>query len=90
MSRVVVFGDVTWAQNGNLSAMGNRDMALNSINWTVGEEGGVAIGPKSIRASAAPIPQATFNVILALSFLGPELILLFGLFVWWRRRASLA
>jgi ABC-type uncharacterized transport system involved in gliding motility auxiliary subunit len=90
MTRVVVFGDGTWVQNGNLSAMGNRDMALNAINWTVGEEGGVAIGPKSIRTSAAPIPQATFNVILALSFLGPELILLFGLFVWWRRRASLA
>jgi len=90
VSRVVVFGDGTWAQNGNLSAMGNRDMILNAVNWTVGEEGGVAIGPKSIRASAAPIPQATFNVILALSFLGPELILLFGLFVWWRRRASLA
>jgi ABC-type uncharacterized transport system involved in gliding motility auxiliary subunit len=90
MSRVVVFGDGTWAQNGNLTAMGNRDMILNAVNWTVGEEGGVAIGPKSIRTSAAPIPQATFNVILALSFLGPELILLFGLFVWWRRRASLA
>lgn len=90
MTRVVVFGDATWAQNGNLSAMGNRDMALNAVNWVLGEEGGVAIGPKSIRASVAPIPQATFNVILALSFLGPELILLFGLFVWWRRRASFA
>jgi ABC-type uncharacterized transport system involved in gliding motility auxiliary subunit len=90
MSRVVVFGDVTWIQNGSLSAMGNRDVALNSVNWVTGEEGGVAIGPKSMRASVAPIPQSTFNVILALSFLGPELILLFGLFVWWRRRASFA
>jgi ABC-type uncharacterized transport system involved in gliding motility auxiliary subunit len=90
VSRVVVFGDATWIQNGNLSAMGNRDVALNSVNWIVGEEGGIAIGPKGMRASVAPIPQATFNVILALSFLGPELILLFGLFVWWRRRASFA
>lgn len=90
MARVVVFGDATWVQNGNLSAMGNRDLVLNAVNWALGEEGGVAIGPKSIRASVAPIPQATFNVILALSFLGPELILLFGLFVWWRRKASFA
>lgn len=90
MSRVVVFGDVTWIENGSLSAMGNRDVALNSVNWVTGEEGGVAIGPKGMRASVAPIPQSTFNVILALSFLGPELILLFGLFVWWRRRASFA
>jgi ABC-type uncharacterized transport system involved in gliding motility auxiliary subunit len=90
MSRVLVFGDVSWIQNGGLAAMGNRDVALNSVNWVTGEEGGVAIGPKSMRASVAPIPQATFNVILALSFLGPELILLVGLFIWWKRRASFA
>lgn len=90
MSRVLVFGDVSWIQNGSMAAMGNRDVALNSVNWVTGEEGGVAIGPKSMRASVAPIPQSTFNVILALSFLGPELILLVGLFIWWRRRASFA
>lgn len=89
-SRVVVFGDATWIQNGNLGAMGNRDVALNSVNWVMGEEGGVAIGPKSMRASVAPIPESTFSVILALSFIGPELILLLGLFVWWRRRVSFA
>jgi ABC-type uncharacterized transport system involved in gliding motility auxiliary subunit len=89
-TRVVVFGDSTWIENGNLTAMGNRDVALNSVNWVTGEEGGVAIGPKSLRASVAPIPQATYNIMLAMSFLGPELILLFGLFIWWRRRESLA
>jgi ABC-type uncharacterized transport system involved in gliding motility auxiliary subunit len=90
LTRVVVFGDATWIQNGNLAAMGNRDLLLNSVNWALGEEGGVAIGPKSIRSSVAPIPEAKFKLILALSFLGPELILLFGLFVWWRRRISMA
>jgi ABC-type uncharacterized transport system involved in gliding motility auxiliary subunit len=90
VTRVVVFGDSTWIENGNLTAMGNRDVALNSVNWVTGEEGGVAIGPKSLRASVAPIPQATYNIMLAMSFLGPELILLFGLFIWWRRRESLA
>lgn len=89
-TRVVVLGDATWIENGNLAAMGNRDLILNAVNWVVGEEGGVAIGPRSMRASVAPIPQATFNVILALSFLGPEFILLLGLFIWWRRRVSLA
>jgi ABC-type uncharacterized transport system involved in gliding motility auxiliary subunit len=89
-SRVVVFGDASWLTNGNLMAMGNRDLALNVINWAAGEEGSVAIGPKSFRASVAPIPQATFNRILALSFIGPELILLFGLFVWWKRKSALA
>ena len=31
-----------------------------------------------------------FLSILALSFVGPELILIFGLFIWWRRRTMLA
>jgi len=89
-ARVVVFGDTSWLTNGNLMAMGNRDLALNVINWSAGEEGSVAIGPKSFRASAAPIPEASYNRILALSFIGPELILLLGLFIWWRRKVSLA
>jgi ABC-type uncharacterized transport system involved in gliding motility auxiliary subunit len=90
LSRIVVFGDATWIQNGSLLSMGNRDVVLNAVNWVTGEEGGVAIGPRRMRASTAPIPSATFNIILALSLIGPELILLAGLFVWWRRRASLA
>ncbi len=90
VTRVVVFGDATWVENGNLASMGNRDLALNAVNWVTGEEGGIAIGPKSMRASVAPIPAATFNIILALSFLGPEVILVLGLFIWWRRRMVLA
>jgi hypothetical protein len=89
-TRVVVFGDTSWLTNGNLMAMGNRDLALNVINWSAGEEGSVAIGPKSFRASVAPMTEGTYNRVLALSFVGPEVILLFGLFVWWRRRAALA
>jgi ABC-type uncharacterized transport system involved in gliding motility auxiliary subunit len=89
LSRIVVFGDASWIENGSLLSMGNRDVILNAVNWVTGEEGGVAIGPRRMRSSMAPIPQSTFNLILALSLIGPELILLAGLFVWWRRRASL-
>jgi ABC-type uncharacterized transport system involved in gliding motility auxiliary subunit len=90
VARVVVFGDATWLQNGNLAVYGNRDLFLNSVNWVLGEEGGVAIGPRSMRASVAMFPAADFNMILALSFVGPELILLFGLYVWWKRKVALA
>jgi len=89
LSRIVVFGDVSWIENGSLLSMGNRDVILNAVNWVTGEEGGVAIGPRRMRSSVAPIPPSTFNIILALSLIGPELILLAGLFVWWRRRASM-
>jgi len=89
-SRVVVFGDATWVRNDSLAAMGNQDLLVNTVNWTMGEEGAIAIGPKRMRQSELAFTQADFNVVLALSFLGPELILLLGLFVWWRRQTSLA
>lgn len=86
-TRVVVFGDSDFILNANLNVYANRDLALNALNWQVGEEGGITIRPRSIRASSAPIPRSTFLMILTSSFLIPELILLAGLFVWWRRKA---
>lgn len=86
-ARVVVFGDSDFILNANLHVYANRDLMLNSVNWMVGEEGGISIRPKSMRASSAPIPRATFLMLLTSSFLIPELILIFGLFTWWRRKA---
>jgi len=77
-------------RNDSLGAMGNRDLILNIVNWATGEEASIAIGPKKMRRSEAAFSQATFNVILALSFLGPEFLLLLGLFIWWRRQSTLA
>jgi hypothetical protein len=38
-----------------------------------------------------PMKERDYNVILALSFVGPEIILILGLLVWWtRRRLALA
>lgn len=86
MQRVVVYGDSDWINNTNIGIYANRDLAMNTVNWLVGEEGGISIRPKSIRESAAPISRETFVVLLSTSFIVPELILIFGLFVWWRRR----
>jgi ABC-type uncharacterized transport system involved in gliding motility auxiliary subunit len=85
-SRVVVFGDSDWIRNSGFRSFANRDLILNSVNWTVGMEGGISIRPRSIKESAAPIPKQTYLTILASSFLLPECILILGLAVWWRRR----
>lgn len=89
-ARVVVFGDSDWILNANLSVYANRDFVLNAVSWLVGEEGGISIRPKALRQSFAPISRENFVIILASSFIIPELILLFGLSVWWRRRAVAA
>lgn len=89
VSRVAVFGDATWITNGNLELMSNRDLILNVLNWAVGQEGGAVIEARGYRTSrVSPIIQNDFMYILATSFMVPELILILGLFVWWRRRTA--
>jgi ABC-type uncharacterized transport system involved in gliding motility auxiliary subunit len=86
VSRVIVYGDSDWITNENFGFYANRDLVLNSINWLVGEEGGITIRPKSMRSSFAPIPRQTFLRIFAGSLIIPELILILGIAVWWRRK----
>lgn len=87
VSRVVVVGDSDWIINENLPVLANRDFGLNLINWLAGEEGGISIRPRSIRASLAPIGTDTLHNIFVLSNEIPLLFLLGGLLIWWRRRS---
>lgn len=86
VSRVLVVGDSDWMLNANIGLYSNRDLVMNAVNWLVGEEGGISIRAKTIRASAAPIQAETFRLLFISGFIVPELILIFGLIVWWRRR----
>ena len=89
-TRVVVFGDSDWIMNANIDIYSNRDLILNALNWAVGEDGGIAIRPKTMRASAAEITRDMFMTMLRSSLIIPELILVLGLFIWWRRREAVA
>lgn len=86
VSRVVAFGDSDFILNESLSSYANRDLILNAINWAVGEEGGLTIRARSIKASVAPLTRDQLLGILSSSLIVPELLLLFGLYVWWRRK----
>jgi ABC-type uncharacterized transport system involved in gliding motility auxiliary subunit len=87
-SRVVVVGDSDWLTNQLFAQYANRDLALNVLNWLVGEEGGITIRPKSLKASTTSISRQDYMLIFAASLLVPELILLVGLLVWWKRRTA--
>lgn len=90
-ARVVVYGDSDWVLKSNLQAGFNRDLALNTVGWVVGESGGVSIRPRTMKTSGTqPLPQKTIVSILVLSLVIPEAILIFGLWVWWRRRSLAA
>jgi ABC-type uncharacterized transport system involved in gliding motility auxiliary subunit len=85
-ARLVVVGDSDWVINANAEAFFNRDMALNMVNWLVGEEGGLTIRPRTIKGEEQPVLAEVFRYILVWSFLVPEIVLLLGLLVWWRRK----
>ena len=86
-ARVVVFGDSDWVSNGLLDYYDNRNMLLNTVSWLAGEEGGVTIRPRTLRASVNPISKSQFEYLFVLSMVLPEGLLLYGFFVWWRRRS---
>ena len=84
--RLAVFGDSDWVKNVNFNLYGNRDLIMNAVNWLAGEEGGISMRAAGKRFSAAAVSERVFSMVLGLSFLVPELILLIGLFICWKRR----
>ncbi|MEA2627218.1 MAG: gliding motility-associatede transport system auxiliary component [Candidatus Binatota bacterium] len=87
--RLVVFGSSDFVNNRMLQSFFNRDLILNSIAWTVGEEDAVAIRPRSLRASRVQLTDAEVQRIFYLSvLLLPELLLLAGISVWAQRRGA--
>jgi ABC-type uncharacterized transport system involved in gliding motility auxiliary subunit len=86
-ARVVVIGDSDFARNRYVSEVYNADLFVNVITWLVGEESFITIDRKLPRASVAVMTTDQFHNFRYLSiFIAPQLILLIGIGVWWRRR----
>jgi ABC-type uncharacterized transport system involved in gliding motility auxiliary subunit len=86
--RLVVVGDSEWVNNSRLSMLYNEDLALNMVGWlTGGAEETIAIRPRARRASRISLTEAQgWAVFYSTVLLLPELVLLSGLVIWWRRR----
>lgn len=85
-TRLVVFGDADFANNQFLMQLFNRDLLLNTMSWLGGQEELISIRPRAIRTSSAQLSPDESTRIFYLSVLVlPELLLLLGLTVWWRR-----
>jgi len=86
-SRVVIFGSSSWASNRFFSLYNNRDLFERSLQWLL--QGGEVFDrerPRNYVSVVDPLGEASWRKILTLGILLPELLLLFGLCVWWRRR----
>jgi ABC-type uncharacterized transport system involved in gliding motility auxiliary subunit len=85
--RFVVVGSSSWAANSFITFNGNRDLALNAINWLASDEDLISIRPKDREDRRITLTQAQMRWLRITSqFLLPLLVVVAGVSVWWRRR----
>src|SRR6267154_1683533 len=85
--RFVVIGSSSWAANSFIKFNGNRDLALNAMNWLSSDEDLISIRPKEPEDRRITLTRAQMSWIrLTSQFLLPLLVIFAGVSVWWRRR----
>jgi ABC-type uncharacterized transport system involved in gliding motility auxiliary subunit len=85
--RFVVVGSSLWVANGFLPFNGNRDLALNTINWLSSDEDLISIRPKEPEDRKLTMTRAQVRWVGITSLLLIPLIVIgTGISVWWRRR----
>jgi len=85
--RFLVFGSSSWAANSFINFNGNRDLALNAINWLSSDEDLISIRPKDREDRRVTMTRAQMNWVRTTSqFLLPLFVVVTGISVWWKRR----
>ncbi len=85
--RFVVVGSSGWVANNILRFNGNRDLALNMLNWLSSDEDLISIRPKDPEDRRLTLTNAQMRMVRTVSqFLIPLMVIFGGVAVWWRRR----
>lgn len=85
--RFVVVGSSAWAANSFINFNGNRDLALNAMNWLSSDEDLISIRPKEPEDRRITMTRAQMSwVRMTSQFLLPLVVIFAGVSVWWRRR----
>jgi len=85
--RFVVVGSSGWAANSFINFNGNRDLAMNTVNWLASDEDLISIRPKDRDDRRVSLTQSQFSwVRITSQFLIPLAFVIAGVAVWWRRR----
>ncbi|MEJ7604761.1 MAG: GldG family protein [Bryobacteraceae bacterium] len=85
--RFVVTGTSSWAANNVLGFAGNRDLALNMVNWLSADEDLISIRPKDPDDRPLSLSRLQMNMLFYTSILLiPLAVLLSGFGTWWKRR----
>jgi gliding motility-associatede transport system auxiliary component len=85
--RFVVVGNSEWAANSFIDFNGNRDLAMNAVNWLSSDEDLISIRPKPPEDREINMTTNQLRwVQISSQFLMPLVVVLAGVTVWWRRR----
>lgn len=85
--RFVVIGSSEWADNGFLRFNGNRDLALDAMNWLSSDEDLISIHPKEPEDRRVTMTERQMGWVRTTALiLLPLSMLVIGVSVWWRRR----
>jgi len=85
--RVVVVGSSGFASNSILGFQGNRDLALNMLNWLSSDEELISIRPKDPADNRIMLSRRQMSLLFLTSVvLMPVAIVFAGGMVWWKRR----
>src|SRR5262249_22489059 len=88
-TRIVVFGDSDFAENGVLGVQGNRDLFMNTVGWLSQQENLISIRPKEADDRRVTLTATQQNNITILSLLLiPRAVFASGVYNWWQRRQS--
>ncbi|MGH9344531.1 MAG: GldG family protein [Terriglobia bacterium] len=84
--RFVALGTSLIAANAYLGFQGNRDFAMNAIEWLASNEGLISIRPKTPESQHLNLNARQMGGLLARCTSIPVVIIIIGIGVWWSRR----
>lgn len=85
--RLVVFGTADLVTNNRLTALGNLNLFINTVNWAVDRDTQLSIPPRPIERFQLTLSQEELGRLrLGLLLIVPGAAALLGLFVYWTRR----
>lgn len=85
--RFVVVGSSGFVANNILRFNGNRDLALNMLNWLSSDEDLISIRPKEPEDRRISMSRSQMNLLFYFSVIFlPLMAVAAGLGVWWKRR----
>jgi ABC-type uncharacterized transport system involved in gliding motility auxiliary subunit len=86
-ARLVVIGNSVFATNRWVGEQRNGDLFYNSISWLAQDEGLISIRPKSPTNRRVTMTASQQRTLMWISlFILPGIIVIGGIWVWWRRR----